>query len=75
MLSFSISTSRDSVMASSLLGASAGKKRTMEHTQFQLPGGVRYRDREQACILVIHVAQFDAVPMSVGREPEPFPLE
>lgn len=58
-----------------LFRASAGKKRTMEHTQLQLSGGVRYRDREQACVFVIYITQFNAVPMSVSRKPEAMPLE
>jgi hypothetical protein len=33
-------------MASGLLWTSSRKKRTMEHTQFQFPGGVRDCDRE-----------------------------
>jgi hypothetical protein len=41
----------------------------MEHPQLQCPGGVRYREREEARILVIDISQFDAVPMRVGCEP------
>jgi len=62
-------------MASGLLWTSARKKRTVEHTQFQFPGGVRDCDREEARIFVIYVAQFNAVPMSVGCEPETLPVE
>ena len=62
-------------MTSCLLWASARKKRAVEHTEFQFPGGVRDCDREQARIFVIHVAQFNAVPMSVGCQAETLPVE
>ena len=62
-------------MASGLLWTSARKKRTVEHTQFQFPGGVRDCDREEARIFVIYVGQFNAVPMSVSCEPQTLPVE
>jgi hypothetical protein len=57
-------------MASSFFWTSAGKERTVEHAQLQVPRGVRDRDREEARIFVIDVAQLDVVPMSVGPSGE-----
>src|ERR1700679_2298087 len=61
--------------ASGLLGESSGKKGAVEHTQFMMPGGVRYCDGKQACILVVDAAQLHAVPMGIGCEPETLPVE
>jgi len=47
----------------------------VEHTQLMVPRMNSDCDREKARILVIHAAQFDAVPMSVGCEPQPLPVE
>jgi len=47
----------------------------MEHTQFQSSRRVRYRDRKETRILVVHIAQFDAMPMSIGRELQSLPEE
>jgi len=54
-------------MASGLLGTSAWKKRAVEHTQFKMPGRVRYRDRKETRILIVHVRQFDGLHKYFSR--------
>jgi hypothetical protein len=54
-------------MTSGLLWTSAWKKRPVEHTQFKMPGRVRYRDRKEARILIVHVSQFDGLHKYFSR--------
>src|ERR1035438_6292198 len=62
-------------LARGLLRLRTRKKGTMEHTQFQFSGRVRYRDGKEARILIVHVRQFDAVPMSIRCESQSLPVE
>ena len=66
---------RLSIVARSLLRLRTCKKRAMEHTQFQSSCRVRNGDRKKARILIINIAQFDAVPMRIRRESKPLPVE
>ena len=59
----------------SFLRASAGEERAVKHRQFRMPGRIWNCDREEAGIFVIHVAQFDAVPMRIGSETETLPMK
>lgn len=61
--------------ASGLLWASSSEKRSVEHAQFHMPGGVRYCNGKQACVFVVYTAQFHAVPMGIGCEPETVPVK
>ena len=62
-------------VAGGFLRTSAGKKRPVEHGQFRMAGWIRNGDGEEAGILVIHVADFDAVIPAKGREPQTLPVE
>ena len=59
----------------SFLRSSAGEERPMKHRQFRMPGWIWNCDWEEAGVFVIHVAQFDAVPMRVGCETETLPVK
>src|ERR1039458_2718373 len=59
----------------SFLRSSAGEERTVEQTQLPMPRRIRDRDGKKARVLVVDGAQIDAVPMSVGCEPETLPVE
>ena len=57
------------------LGAGAGKKRTVEQGQLQLPGVIGNGDGEDAGVLVVHVGEINALKGFKGRQPDPFPME
>jgi hypothetical protein len=75
MLSRSRSTLRTAGWRQVSSGRVPGKSGRWSIPSSNDPGGVRYREREEARILVIDIPQFDAVPMSVGCEPESLPME
>jgi hypothetical protein len=47
----------------------------MKHRQFRMPGWIWNCEWEETGIFVIHVAQFDALPMRVGCETETLPVK
>jgi hypothetical protein len=57
------------------LRSSAGEERPMKHRQFRMPGWIWNCEWEETGIFVIHVAQFDALPMRVGCETETLPVK
>ena len=62
-------------VAGGFLRTSAGEKRPVKHGQLRMPGWIRNGDGEEAGIFVIHVAEFDAVIRTKGREPQTLPVE
>jgi hypothetical protein len=62
-------------LASGFLRASAGKKRTVEKGQLHLPGVIGNGDGKDACVLVVHVNEIDALKGFKGRQPDPFPVK
>ena len=62
-------------MAGDFSWTSAGKQWPVENGQFRFPGWVRNGNGEEAGIFVIHVAEFDAVARSKGRQTQALPVK
>src|ERR1035437_9498309 len=62
-------------VAGSLLRSRAGKKRSVEHAQLRVPGGIRNGEGKEAGIFVIHTPDVDALIRTKGREPQALPVE
>jgi hypothetical protein len=54
---------------------SAGKQRPVEDGQFRFAGWIRNGNGEEAGIFVIHIAEFDAVARSKGRQTQALPVK
>jgi hypothetical protein len=62
-------------VAGGFFWTSAGKQRPVEDGQFRFPGWIRNGNGEEAGIFVIHVAEFDAVARSKGRQTQALPVK
>jgi hypothetical protein len=62
-------------VAGGFLRTSPGKQRTVENRELRSSGWVRNGNGEEARILVIYVAEFDATMWSKGHKPPSLPVE